>query len=120
MSTPEITRLVLPTGTWVVDPDHTVVGFTAKHAGVSTVRGQFREFAGRLDVSEDGIADASGTVATASVDTGVRQRDDHLRSADFFEAEHHPEMTFDSRRIEARSEERRVGKECRSRWSPNH
>ena len=101
MATPEITRIALPTGTWVVDPAHTVVGFTAKHAGVSTVRGQFRDFDGRLEVSDLGIGVAWGSVRTASVDTGVDMRDDHLRSPDFFEADPYPEMEFVSRSIEA-------------------
>jgi polyisoprenoid-binding protein YceI len=100
MATPEITRTALPTGTWVVDPAHTVVGFTAKHAGVSTVRGQFRDFDGRLEVSDLGIAVAWGSVRTASVDTGVEVRDEHLRSADFFEVDTYPEMEFVSRSIE--------------------
>ena len=100
MATPEITRLTLPTGTWVVDPAHTVVGFAAKHAGVSTVRGVFRQFEGRLEVSDLGIAVASGTVRTASVDTGVDARDEHLRSPDFFEVGTYPEMSFVSRSIE--------------------
>ena len=105
MATPDITRLTLPTGTWVVDPDHTVVGFTAKHAGVSTVRGQFRDFEGRLEVSDLGIAVASGTVRTASVDTGVDARDEHLRSPDFFEVGTYPEMSFVSRSIESDDDE---------------
>ncbi len=100
MATPEITKLALPTGTWVVDPAHSVVGFTAKHAGVSTVRGQFRDFDGRLEVNELGIAVAWGTVRTASVDTGVEMRDEHLRSADFFEVDAYPDMSFVSTSIE--------------------
>ena len=112
MATPEITRTPLPTGTWVVDPAHSVVGFTAKHAGVSTVRGLFRDFDGRLEVSDLGIAVATGSVRAASVDTGVEARDEHLRSADFFDADNWPELTFVSRRIEpgdAEDEARIVG-----------
>ena len=105
MATPEITKLVLPTGTWVVDPAHTVVGFTAKHAGVSTVRGQFRDFDGRLEVSPNGVTTAGGSVRTASVDTGVDMRDDHLRSADFFEVDVWPEMSFAATSIEPAGDE---------------
>jgi polyisoprenoid-binding protein YceI len=84
----------IPTGTWTVDPAHTTVGFTCRHAGVSNVRGSFGTFSGTLEHGADGSISARGSVAVASVDTGVSQRDDHLRSADFFDAEHHPEMTF--------------------------
>jgi len=105
MATPDTISTPLPTGTWVVDPAHTVVGFTAKHAGVSTLRGQFREFEGRLDVSDLGIAVASGSVRTASADTGVDQRDEHLRSPDFFEVGTYPEMTFVSKSIERDDDE---------------
>lgn len=89
----------IPAGTWTVDLDHTTVGFTCRHAGVANVRGGFGEFSGAIDVAPDGTVAARGTVAVASVDTGVHQRDDHLRSADFFDAERHPEMTFVSRQV---------------------
>jgi polyisoprenoid-binding protein YceI len=88
----------LPTGTWNVDPVHSSVEFHVKHLGIATVKGKFKEFQGTLEVTPEG-AHASGTVQVASVDTGEPQRDTHLRSADFFDAENIPEITFSSTSI---------------------
>ena len=96
---------IVPTGTWKADAVHSTVGFAVKHMGVSTVRGQFDEFDGTLEIGENGTARAFGTVQTASVDTHESQRDEHLRSPDFFDAENHPELKFESRAIEARDED---------------
>ena len=85
----------LPTGTWTVDKVHSSVEFQVKHLGIATVKGQFTEFEGTLESGPDG-AKAYGTVKVASVDTREPQRDEHLRSADFFEAETFPEITFQS------------------------
>jgi polyisoprenoid-binding protein YceI len=93
------TRPVLPTGTWTVDPAHSSVDFSAKHLGIATVRGAFNDFEGSLEVGEDGSARAYGSVRVASVDTNEDQRDDHLRSEDFFHAELHPELSFESTEI---------------------
>ena len=90
----------IPTGTWAIDKAHTKVGFAVKHMGVSTVRGEFREFDGALEVAEDGTLRAHGTVKAASVHTNQEQRDEHLRSADFFDVENYPEITFESTSIE--------------------
>jgi polyisoprenoid-binding protein YceI len=96
---------VVPTGTWKLDPVHTNVGFSVKHMGVSTVRGQFTDFDGTLEVHEDGSAKAYATIKTASVDTKEPQRDEHLRSPDFFNAEAHPEITFESTAISPKGED---------------
>jgi len=98
-------RAGLPTGTWKVDPIHSKVGFAVKHLGVSTVRGEFRDFDGTLEVDEEGTARAYGTVQAASVTTNQDQRDEHLRSADFFEVDEHPELLFESTRIEQADED---------------
>ena len=101
MATSDATTTQLPTGTWNVDPIHSQVGFSVKHMGVANVRGTFDEFEGTLDVGEDlAHTRAYGTVKTASVDTGQQQRDDHLRSPDFFDAAQYPELKFESTRIE--------------------
>lgn len=101
MSTATITETGVPTGTWDVDTVHSRVGFAVKHMGVTTVRGEFHEFEGRLEVGEDlASTKAYGTVKVASVSTNQGQRDDHLRSADFFDAENHPDLAFESKRIE--------------------
>jgi polyisoprenoid-binding protein YceI len=90
-----------PTGTWVVDAGHSKVGFAVKHMGIATVRGEFTEFEGTLEIGDDlSSAKARGTVKAASVDTNESQRDEHLRSADFFNAEVHPNLEFESTAIE--------------------
>jgi polyisoprenoid-binding protein YceI len=93
------TRTVLPTGTWTVDPAHSNVEFSAKHLGIATVRGAFNEFEGSFEVGEDASARARGTVEVASIDTNEDQRDNHLRSEDFFHAEVHPQLSFESTEI---------------------
>jgi polyisoprenoid-binding protein YceI len=91
----------LPTGRWEVDPIHSSVGFEVKHMMISTVRGHFREFEGTLEAAEDyHDSRAWGSVKVASIDTNNADRDEHLRSPDFFDAEHYPEMRFASTRIE--------------------
>jgi polyisoprenoid-binding protein YceI len=106
MSTSTITETSLPTGTWKVDPKHSEVGFAVKHMGIATVRGEFTEFEGTLEIGEDlSTAKAYGTVKVESVDTSEPQRDAHLRSPDFFDGEQYPELSFESTRIEALDEE---------------
>lgn len=106
MSTATPTRTPIPTGTWDVDAVHTRIGFAVKHMGVATVRGEFHEFEGAIEVGEDlASTRAYGTVKTASVSTRQEQRDGHLRSADFFDAEGYPEIRFESTRIEQADEE---------------
>jgi polyisoprenoid-binding protein YceI len=99
------TRTVLPTGTWTVDPSHSSVEFSVKHLGIATVRGAFNEFEGSFEVGDDGSARARGTVQTASIDTNEDKRDAHLRSEDFFHAEVHPELSFESTEIGALDED---------------
>ncbi len=92
------TQAALPTGTWKVDPVHSSVEFQVKHLGIATVKGQFKEFEGTLEVGPDGVL-AHGSAKVASVDTREPQRDAHLRSPDFFDADTHPEITFKSTAI---------------------
>jgi polyisoprenoid-binding protein YceI len=99
------TRTVLPTGTWAIDPAHSNVEFSVKHLGIATVRGAFNEFEGIFEVGDDGSAHARGTVSVASVDTNEETRDAHLRSEDFFHAEIHPELSFESTEIRALDED---------------
>jgi polyisoprenoid-binding protein YceI len=98
------TETGLPTGTWQVDPVHSSVEFQVKHLGIATVKGQFNEFEGTVEVGPEG-AKAYGTVQTASVDTGEPQRDDHLRSADFFEVDTYPTIDFRSTAIRSTGED---------------
>ncbi|MFN8191708.1 MAG: YceI family protein [Nocardioidaceae bacterium] len=86
------------TGDYALDPTHTRLGFSTRHAMVTTVRGQFTEFSGTAHVDSANPAESSVevTIQVASVDTGVADRDGHLKSPDFFDAEQFPTMTFKS------------------------
>ena len=85
----------LSTGTWAIDPTHSEVGFVARHLMVTKVRGSFADVSGTVEVAEDlARSVANVTIRTASVTTGTADRDAHLRSADFFDGEAFPEMTF--------------------------
>src|SRR3982074_2853885 len=100
------TPTLIPTGTWAADPAHSKVGFAVKHMGIATVRGEFKEFEGTLEIGEDlSTARAYGTVKAQSVDTNEPQRDEHLRSPDFFDTQQYPELSFEATRIERLDEE---------------
>jgi polyisoprenoid-binding protein YceI len=93
-------------GTWVIDPTHTTIGFSARHAMVAKVRGQFNEFAGSLtlDGTNPAASSAQLTVETASIDTRNPDRDAHLKSADFLDVESFPTLTFTSTSISGTGE----------------
>jgi polyisoprenoid-binding protein YceI len=97
----EVGMVRVPAGTWRVDPAHSSVAFEVKHLMIATVRGHFSEFEGGLEAAEDDPSNsrAWGTVKVASIDTGNPDRDAHLRSAEFFDAERYPEMRFETIRI---------------------
>ncbi|MFE0776940.1 YceI family protein [Streptomyces sp. NPDC058861] len=90
------------TGDYAIDPAHSSIGFTVRHAMVTNVRGGFAEHEGtlKLDGTDPGASTASIDVRIASVDTGIADRDAHLRGADFFDAEQFPLMSFRSTRAE--------------------
>ena len=94
-SAPTLTDL---TGTYTIDPAHTRIGFVARHAMVTKVRGSFDEFAGTAVL--DGASPASSrvevTIEAASIDTRNAQRDEHLRSNDFLAMQEYPKITFAS------------------------
>lgn len=98
---------------WNLDSTHSRVGFAVRHMMVSTVRGEFKKFGGTLQLDEQDFTRSKiiGEVEVASIDTGVKDRDDHLRSADFFDVANHPVIRFESRRIEHKggSEYRIIG-----------
>ena len=98
----EVGMVRVPPGTWQVDPAHSSVAFEVKHMMIATVRGHFSEFDGLLEAAEDDPSNSRvwGRVMVASIDTGNPERDAHLRSADFFDADRYPEMRFESTRIE--------------------
>lgn len=90
------------TGDYTIDQTHTRLGFSTRHAMVTTVRGQFTDFSGtaHIDAANPAQSSVHLTIATASVDTGVVDRDGHLRSADFFDADNNKEITFVSTNVE--------------------
>ena len=84
-------------GCWVIDPDHAYVGFSARRLTVASIRGRFTEVLGQVDVAQD-PSDSSieAVIATASVDSGSGDRDDHLRSAEHLDVDRHPTAVFRS------------------------
>lgn len=91
------------TGDYTIDPAHTTIGFTARHAMVTNVKGGFKDFSGtlRLDGTDPAKSTASLDVTMDSIDTGSADRDGHLKSADFFRTDEFPTMTFRSTGAEA-------------------
>lgn len=90
------TATAVPTGTWTLDPTHTEVGFTVRHL-MSKVRGKFEQFEGALVIADDVTASkVSATIQLASINTGTTDRDNHLRSADFFSVDENAAMTFEA------------------------
>ena len=84
-------------GTWSIDPVHSEVGFTVRHMMVSKVRGKFRTFSGEIVTGENPLdSTVTAEIDLSSIDTGNEQRDAHIRSADFFEVETYPTMTYRS------------------------
>ena len=88
--------------TWTIDPAHSEVEFAAKHMMITTVKGWFEDVKGTLTVNEDDPSQSGVevTIDANSVNTRAKDRDAHLRSADFFEVEKHPHITFRSKSIE--------------------
>ncbi|MFF4823051.1 YceI family protein [Streptomyces sp. NPDC001312] len=91
------------TGDYTIDPSHSTLGFVARHAMVTNVKGKFNDFTGslHLDGTDPAASTASIDVKMESIDTGSADRDGHLKSADFFKTEEFPQMTFRSTKAEA-------------------
>jgi polyisoprenoid-binding protein YceI len=89
-------------GTWTIDASHTRIGFVARHAMVTKVRGAFNEFEGTAVVDATGLSASSVslTIKAASIDTRNEQRDGHLRSNDFLSMDENPQITFVSTAVE--------------------
>lgn len=93
--------------TWTIDPSHTDVAFAVRHMGLSTVRGRFATVGGTIETNDDGTPSTiSVDIDTASISTGSGDRDQHLRSPDFFDADAHPTITFRSTAITAKGDDR--------------
>ena len=88
--------------TWQIDPVHSNATFSVKHAMVATVRGQFKVISGTLEIDEEHPENSSiaAQAETASIDTRDTNRDAHLRSADFFESEKYPTISFKSTKVD--------------------
>ena len=87
--------------TWTIDPDHSNVGFKVRHLMVSNVKGSFDKYTGTVDINDKDITRSKVEVSidTNSINTNVQKRDEHLRSADFFDVAKFPAMTFVSKKV---------------------
>lgn len=92
---------------WTIDNAHSEIGFSVKHLMISRVRGEFKEFGGTVEINleDPSRSSAEGYAEVASIRTGDADRDQHLRSADFFNAEEYPRLTFRSTRVEKLAED---------------
>lgn len=91
---------------WILDTVHSHVGFSVKHAMVSTVRGQFKSYRGELNIDPQDFTRSTfqGEIDVASIDTNNADRDNHLRTNDFFDATNHPKITFKSTGITSKGD----------------
>ena len=87
-------------GTYEVDSVHSSVGFEVKHMGISLFRGGFERFSGKIVRDDRGVTEVTGTIDPASIDIKDETLAEHLRSADFFDIENHPEISFASTAVE--------------------
>lgn len=95
MTTQTSTRPELATGLWTLDKAHTKIGFVAKHLMVTKVRGAFESYEAKIEVAEELVdSKIEVTFDAASITTGADDRDNHLRSEDFLDAQSHPAITF--------------------------
>lgn len=87
---------------WIIDPSHTSVEFAVRHMAISTVRGRFKKVSGTIETDDGTLKSIQATIEAASIDTAEPQRDVHLRSPDFLDADNQPYLQFRSRAVEAR------------------
>ena len=107
-------------GTWDIDAAHSTVGFSVRHMMVSKVRGYFRDFSGEIVTAEDPAqSSVTATIDLGSIDTRQEQRDAHIRSADFFDVENHPQMTFRSTAVAPTAPTGSSTASCPSRATPS-
>jgi polyisoprenoid-binding protein YceI len=92
----------IPGGDYRIDPAHSIIGFAIRHLEINWVEGRFKDFTGTIHYNDSDVTKSSVefTAKVESIDTGVEPRNKHLRTADFFEVEKYPEMTFKSTSVE--------------------
>ncbi len=105
-----VTATATAAATWNLDPAHSNVEFAIRHLMISTVKGRFADVQGQVVLDEADVTKSSVnvTINAASIDTRVAQRDEHLRSGDFFDVEKYPTLTFVSRKVEPAGDNLRV------------
>jgi polyisoprenoid-binding protein YceI len=98
----------MTTNKWNIDAAHSGINFSIRHLVVAKVRGRFGKYSGSLELDAQDLTRSvvEATIDASSIDTGTAQRDDHLRSADFFDVEKYPELRFRSKRIEKVGDDR--------------
>jgi len=98
----KISYAPIPAGDYNIDPAHSIIGFSIRHLEINWVEGRFKDFKGTIRYDDKDVTKSSVefTAKVESIDTGVEQRNAHLRTADFFEVAKYPEMTFKSTRVE--------------------
>ena len=106
MTSTQTSTTVRPeTGTYVIDPGHSGVTFTGRHLMISKVRGRFGVSGGTLTIADDpNQSSVEATIDVQSLESGDVKRDEHLRSADFFDVEQYPTITFTSTKVEDRAD----------------
>ncbi|HEY0174258.1 MAG TPA: YceI family protein [Pyrinomonadaceae bacterium] len=102
-----VTYVPVPGGDYRIDPAHSTIGFAVRHLEINWVEGRFKDFNGTIRYDDKDVTKSSVefSAKVTSIDTGVEGRDKHLRTADFFEVEKHPEMTFKSTRVERKGKD---------------
>jgi polyisoprenoid-binding protein YceI len=101
-SAAKISYAPIPGGEYKIDPAHSIIGFSIRHLEINWVEGRFKDFTGTINYDEKDVTKSSVEFAAKieSIDTGVEPRNKHLRTADFFDAEKYPSMTFKSTKVE--------------------
>ena len=106
----KVSSATVPAGTYSLDPAHSIIGFAVRHFEINWVEGRFKDFTGAINYNEQDATKSTVqfTAKIESIDTGVAMRDQHLRTADFFDAATYPEMRFASTKIEKKGKEQYV------------